>query len=169
MTRCMLFAANTPSKFWCFVLQHSTFIRRRMCSPPNTVTPYKTCLGRNPNIRIFTHPEQRSNVHTNDDKTLSTKATPKVFLGFGPSTAVMYYFSLSINKLNTSHHERIDDRTYPFPEAPSQALLDRFLPIPHKNIPTQVVSYKETHSPFLPENTFEYSVALPPTASLGLI
>lgn len=104
--RANLYVAALDDKVRCFPLMHSNFVNLRWCRYPTTVTPYEKVK---PSFRKFNAFGATIYVHNPATKTLDHKATSEIFLGFGASTAIMYYYDPIITTIKRAHHAKIDD------------------------------------------------------------
>ena len=104
MVRCQLFTAGLEDKFWCYELQHTTFLCRRMVKFPSTITPYEEWLSKKPNFKKLHIFGCTMYLHLNNSKSLGIGNEPMLWLGYGPLTAVLLYWNFRNGVVGRCHH-----------------------------------------------------------------
>ena len=65
-------------------------------------------------------------MHDNNSKTLGDKSFLAVWIGYGPSTAILLYWDHNKDNYDQCHHGIIDGYNFPIKDAPGQILLDKY-------------------------------------------
>ena len=172
--RSMLYLAGLPESFWCLALAYHTFLQRRWCNYPETITPYEKWHKQKPDyrtIRMFGAPVY---VFEKDDRKLVQSNKVGIFLGYSATTVVVLYQDCKTNEIKRCHHARIDD----FLQHPdtkthfrdtTAAIMVRDLTATTASIPPCQDTLTHVQSPFSQEDLFTYDVTLPSKGPLGLI
>ena len=106
--------------------------------------------------------------HNDNDAALGNRSFLAVWLGYGPSTAIILYWDKARNIYGRCHHACHDDYDFQTDGAPAQLLLERYVSKEDRPLPEPCINYEEINSPFAPYNCFTYSVTLPPSGPTGL-
>ena len=108
-------------------------------------------------------------LHLNDTKSLGVQNQHMVWLGYGPSTAVLSFWNQASNKFGRCHHARLDDGSFPVKDVTGNALIcNNALSCDDKS-QTKLVMLEQVDLPFQPHNSFTYQVTIPPPGPLGLV
>ena len=172
--RSMLYLAGLPESFWCLALAYHTFLQRRWCNYPETVTPYEKWHKNKPDYRSIHMFGVPVYVFEKDDRKLVQSNKIGIFLGYSSTTAVVIYQDCKTKELKRCHHARIDDylqhpdTNLHFCDTPAAIML-RDLYATIDTIPPCKDKLTHIESPFSPENLFTYNVVLPPNGPLGLV
>ena len=169
MVRSLLYSASLGDEYWCFALMYSAFIARRWCNYPQIHTPYEKWHGKKPsysNIHIFgTH----MHTHNHHRKRLDALSSPGKFLGYGASTAVIYYLDSITNKIKRTHHARIHDLNLGASTSPASTLICKHASFHDIQLPHNISTLQTVKSPFEYHTLFSYDVTVPPSGPLGII
>jgi len=168
--RSTLYAAGLSNRFWCFALMHSNYISRRWCKYPDSTTPYEKWHKRKPSyskLHIF---GTTMYVHDHNAKKLDPKATTGIFLGYGSSTAVLYYLDPLKQSIKRAHHARFDPLQIGGNDiTPGSQLIRKHADLHKIHLPDNDLTLEKVISPFSYELLFTYSVSIPKKGPIGLI
>jgi hypothetical protein len=110
--RSLLFASNLPSSLWAEAVAYIVFIRNRLLSSTNNVTPYEAWYGRKPNladIRIF---GSRAFVRCPDARKLDQRCDEGAFVGLSDTQkASRIYVASTPPRIVVSHDVKVDETT----------------------------------------------------------
>jgi len=167
--RSSLYAAGLSDQYWCFALMHSNFISRRWCRYPDTTTPYEKWNQRKPSFSKMHIFGATIYVSNHEAKKLDAKATTGLFLGYGASTAVMYYLDNVKNTIKRAHHAKVDNLQVGGNElTPGSRIIHKHANIANVNLPDHQLTISRIASPFKYETLFSYNVSISKTGPLGL-
>ena len=167
--RSSLYAAGLSDEYWCFALMHSNFISRRWCRYPDSTTPYEKWNQRKPSFSKMHIFGATIYVSDHEAKKLDAKATTGLFLGYGASTAVMYYFDPIKRTIKRAHHAKVDNLQVGGNElTPGSRLIQKHANIANINLPDHLLTISRIASPFKYETLFSYNVSISKTGPLGL-
>ena len=92
------------------------------------------------------------------------------FLGYGASTAIIYYLDTASNNIKRTHHARIDDVSIENDASiPSATLIRQHLDFHKVHLPPSLSTLHTVKSPFEYHLLFTYTVIIPPSGPLGLV
>lgn len=119
--RSLLFASNLPSSLWAEAVAYIVFIRNRLISSTNNVTPYEAWYGRKPNladIRIF---GSRAFVRCPDARKLDQGCEKGAFVGLSDTQkASRIYVASTPPRIVVSHDVKVDETTMYFKASTSE-------------------------------------------------
>jgi len=164
-----LYAANLDDKYWCFALLHSNFINRRWCRYPTTTTPYELWTGKKPDFRTMHIFGASIYVHNEQAKKLDHKTCKGIFLGFGASTAVVYYLDQNKQTIKRAHHAKVDNHEIgASPNSPGSLLIKHHSHLDDVVLPKEKSQLEVIDSPFSYETLYSYEVTITETGPIGL-
>ena len=167
--RTSLYAAGLDDTYWCFALMHSNFINRRWCRLGETQTPYEKWHKTIPSFNKLHIFGATLYVHNHSAKKLDNKATTGIFLGFGASTAIIYYLDPLLSTIKRTHHARFDDLQVGGNDmTPGSCLIRKHADIHNIILPPSSLTLATVDSPFTLNSLFSYEVTIAPTGPLGL-
>jgi len=167
--RTSLYAAGLPNKYWCFALLHSNYINRRWCRYPQTITPYEQWTNTKPSYNKLHVFGATIYVHASQAKKLDPKAVTGIFLGYGASTAVIYYLDAHHHTIKRAHHAKIDSTQIGASDnTPGSKMIQQFQQQPSLTLPAVPLTLTTIPSPFSYQTLFSYTVSIPPKGPLGL-
>ena len=168
MIQCQIYTTGLVESFWCYALQHTTFLRQWIAIYPAKENPYEVWHGSKPDFRKLHIFGCTLYLHLNETKSLGACSEPFVWLGYGPSTAVLLYWNHLTNEFNRCHHGRLDDLVFPVESAPGNKMIDKYVKGEPASLANQSFNLERVYTPFLPCNSFTYQVRIPPSEPLGL-
>ena len=164
-----LYAAGLHDKFWCFALLYNNYINRRWCKYPENITPYEKWCKIKPSFRKLHIFGAAIYVHTESPKKLEHKASVGVFLGYGASTAILYYFDPVKNTIKRAHHARIDNyQVGANASTPGSMLIRKHADLAQISLPDATSALDTIPTPFTHDKLFTYEVTIPASGPLGL-
>lgn len=167
--RSMLYSAGLPDEFWCFALLYANYVHRRWCTYPETVTPYEKWTKTKPSFNKIHVFGATVYVHNELTKKLDDRATAGIFLGYGASTAVVYYCDATTKIIKRAHHVKVDNyQIGASNNTPGSQLIARHANIADVKLPASTSSLQHQVSPFNYDTLFTYDVTLPSQGPLGL-
>jgi len=167
--RTSLYAAGLSHEYWCFALLHSNYINRRWCRYPNTITPYEQWTKTKPSFNKLHIFGSTIYVHASQAKKLDPKAVTGIFLGYGSSTAVIYYLDAHHRTIKRAHHAKIDSTQLgASDDTPGSKMIQKYHKHRILNLPPLSLTLSTIASPFSYQNLFSYTVSIPPKGPLGL-
>jgi len=108
-------------------------------------------------------------VHNPQAKKLDPKTVKGIFLGYGASTAVIYYLDQNKSTVKRAHHARVDDlEVGGHAHSPGSMLIRQHADLQGVLLPESSSILNFTTSPFSYDNLFSFEVSLPPSGPLGL-
>ena len=174
VVRSMLYLTGLPEKYWCLALAYCTFLQRRWCNYPETVTPYEKWHKQKPDYRTIQMFGAPVYVFEKDDRKLVHSNKIGIFMGYSSTTAVVLYQDCKSKELKRCYHARVDDvfqhpdHATHFRDTPASITI-RDLCATTNTIPPCNDTLTHAHSAFDLEELFTYEVTLPSTSPLGLV
>ena len=167
--RTSLYSAGLGDEYWCFALMHSNFVNRRWCRYPETLTPYEKWNHTKPSFRKLHVFGATIYVHNHDAKGLQPKAETGIYLGFGASTAVIYYLDPVKKTIKRTHNAKIDNLQIGGNDfTPGSRLIAKHADISNISLPSASLTLSTVKSPFDYNTLFTYTVNLPSQGPLGI-
>ena len=167
--RATLYPAGLSDEYWCFALMHSNFISRRWCRYPDKITPYEKWNKTKPSFKKMHIFGATVYVQNQDSKRLDPNAITGIFLGFGASTAVLYYLDVVKRTIKRAHHAKVDDlQVGGNALTPGSRLIQQHSHMQNLQLPDHQITVARVSTPFRYDTLFSYSVSIPKTGPLGL-
>ena len=91
VVRSMLYLSGLPEKYWCLALACCTFLQRRLCNYPATMTSYERWHKHKPDYRSIHMFGAPVYVFEKDDRKLVQLNKVIIFMGYSSTTAVVLY------------------------------------------------------------------------------
>ena len=108
-------------------------------------------------------------VHNYMNKKLDHKATAGLFLGYGASTAVVYYYDKIKHQVKCAHHVPVNDlQIGGSDETLGSKLISKHATLHNIILPESISTLEKIKTPFEYDQIFSYEVQLPQQGSLGL-
>jgi len=167
--RTSLYSAGLGDEYWCFALMHSNFVNRRWCRYPDKVTPYEKWHNTKPSFRKLHIFGATLYVHNHEAKGLQTKSETGIYLGFGASTAVIYYLDPIKKTIKRAHNAKVDNLQIGGNDlTPGSQLIAKHANVSNVTLPPSSLTLATVKSPFDYNTLFTYSVTIPLQGPLGL-
>jgi len=164
-----LYAAALDDEFWCFALLYDNYVNRRWCKYPDTVTPYEKWCKTKPSFRKLYIFGAAIYVHDHAPKKLEHKSSFGLFLGYGASTAIIYYFDPIKRTIKRAHHARVDDyQVGANCTTPGSMLIRKHADLHNVVLPHTKSILATIKTPFTHDTLFTYEVRIPASGPLGL-